>query len=302
MKISVIVPVYNRLEHLRALCLCLIKQEEKPDELIISDDGSSEKVMDFIEDLFPKMDFKVKHIYQKDLGFRKTRALNNGVREAEGDVLVFCDQDLIFPESHIKNIKKEIKRGIFLMGRPYSTNENEKNTIVFNLEKNKSYMESIDIIPKEYVISVRKTLKKDKNRRILNKIGLNKRGIKLVGMSYAMYKEDYIAVNGYDEKYMGWGFEDDDFGNRLMVFGVKGKEFDYEPIQLHLYHPYDSTKKQSANEKYYYEQKEKILKNKQFYCEYGYNNSLMKDRIEIKILINEKGKENEKNIGNNTSL
>ncbi|MBM6823205.1 glycosyltransferase [Fusobacterium mortiferum] len=47
-KISVIVPVYNRLEHLRALCQCLIKQEEKPYELIISDDGSSEKIIDFI--------------------------------------------------------------------------------------------------------------------------------------------------------------------------------------------------------------------------------------------------------------
>ena len=84
----------------------MIKQEEQPYELIISDDGSSEKITDFIGDLLPKMKFKVKHIYQQDLGFRKTRALNNGVREAEGDILVFCDQDLIFPETHIKNIKK----------------------------------------------------------------------------------------------------------------------------------------------------------------------------------------------------
>ncbi len=284
MKVSVIVPVYNRLEHLRVLCLCLIKQEEKPDELIISDDGSSEKVMDFIGDLLPKMDFKVKYIYQKDLGFRKTRALNNAVREAEGDILVFCDQDLIFSESHIKNIKKEIKRGIFLMGRPYSTNENEKNIIISNLEKNKSYVESIDIIPKEYIISVRKTLKKDKSRRILNKIGLNKRGIKLVGMSYAMYKEDYTAINGYDEKYIGWGLEDDDFGNRLVTFGVKGKEFDYEPIQLHLYHPFDPTKKQSTNEEYYYKRKKEIFNKKDYFCKYGYNNQLTRDRIKIKIL------------------
>lgn len=301
MKISVIVPVYNRLEHLRALCQCLIKQEEQPYELIISDDGSSQKILDFIGDLLPKMDFKAKHIYQQDLGFRKTRALNNAVREAEGDILVFCDQDLIFPENYLKNVKKEIKKGIFLMSRPYSITENEKNIIISNFEKNKNYIESIGMISKEYIISVRKTLKKDRNRRILNKIRLSKRGIRLVGMSYAMYKEDYIAVNGYDEKYMGWGLEDDDFGNRLVAFGVKGKEFNYEPIQLHLYHQFDPTKKQSANEKYYYEQKEKILKNKQFYCEYGYNNSLMKDKVEIKILTNSEV-ENAKNISNNPSL
>lgn len=284
MKVSVIVPVYNRLEHLRALCLCLIKQEEKPDELIISDDGSSEKVIDFIGDLLPKMDFKVKHIYQQDLGFRKTRALNNAVRKAEGDILVFCDQDLIFPESHIKNIKKNMEKKKFLMSRPMPVTEKEKNMIIRALKENKLYKDIVKILPIEYIIGTRNLLKKDKRRRIINQLKLSKRGIRLVGMSYAMYKEDYIAVNGYDEKYMGWGLEDDDFGNRLSVYGVKGKEFTEEPIQLHLYHPVDPTKKQSANEEYYYDQKRKILQNKDFFCKYGYNNSLMKDEIMIKEL------------------
>lgn len=284
MKVSVIVPVYNRLEHLRALCLCLIKQEEKPDELIISDDGSSEKVMDFIEDLLPKMDFKVKHIYQQDLGFRKTRALNNAVREAKGDILVFCDQDLIFPETHIKNIKKNMEKKKFLMSRPMPVTEKEKNMIISALKENKLYKDIIKTLPTEYIIGTRNLLKKDKRRRIINQLKLSKRGIRLVGMSYAMYKEDYIAVNGYDEKYMGWGLEDDDFGNRLTAYGVKGKEFTEEPIQLHLYHPFDPTKKQSANEEYYYEQKIKILQNRDFFCKYGYNNSLMKDEIMIKEL------------------
>lgn len=283
-RISVIVPVYNRLEHLRALCQCLIKQEEMPYELIISDDGSSQKVMDFIEDLLPLMNFKVKHIYQEDLGFRKTRALNNAVRESEGDILVFCDQDLIFSENYIKNIKRNIRKKKFLMSRPISVTEDEKNKILKNLEKGLSYQENIKLLPKEYEVSARKTLKKDRNKRILNLLGLNKRGIRLVGMSYALYKNDYIAVNGYDEQYMGWGLEDDDFGNRLYVYGVKGYEYTEEPIQLHLYHPFDPTKKQSANEEYYYRRKEEIFKNNDYYCKYGYNNQLMKDEIKKTIL------------------
>ena len=104
MKISVIVPVYNRLEHLRALFLCLLRQKKQADELIITDDGSSQKVLDFIGDLIPKAQFKVKHIYQEDKGFRKTRALNNAVRNSTGDLLIFCDQDLIFGEEYIETI------------------------------------------------------------------------------------------------------------------------------------------------------------------------------------------------------
>ena len=39
-------------------------------------------------------------------------------------------------------------------------------------------------------------------------------------MSYALMKNSYIKVNGYDENYVGWGQEDDDFGNRLTVAGI----------------------------------------------------------------------------------
>ena len=92
--------------------LCLLKQKKQPDELIITDDGSSQKVLDFIGDLIPKAQFKVKHIYQEDKGFRKTRALNNGVRNSIGDLLIFCDQDLIFGEEYIETIAKNIKKAI----------------------------------------------------------------------------------------------------------------------------------------------------------------------------------------------
>ena len=66
MKISVIVPVYNRLEHLRALFLCLLRQKRQADELIITDDDSSQNVLDFIGDLIPKAQFKVKHIRSEE--------------------------------------------------------------------------------------------------------------------------------------------------------------------------------------------------------------------------------------------
>ena len=143
MKISVIVPVYNRLAHLRALFLCLLRQKRQADELIITDDGSSQKVLDFISDLIPKAQFKVKHIYQEDKGFRKTRALNNAVRNSSGDLLIFCDQDLIFGEEYIETIANNIKNNIFLMGRAHHITEDEKNTILSDIENINSYNEII---------------------------------------------------------------------------------------------------------------------------------------------------------------
>lgn len=283
MKVSVIVPVYNRLEHLRALFICLLRQTVPPYELIISDDGSQEKVEDYIGDLIEKAPFKIKHIYQKDKGFRKTRALNNGVKNSEGDLLVFCDQDLIFSEDHIENIIKNSRKKEFLMGRPVSISENEKNIILQEIEKN-SYERVLSNLEEKYKFWVKDTLKKDKIRRIFKQLHLKKRGIKLVGMSYSLFKEDYISINGYDERYQGWGCEDDDFGNRLEIIGIIGREFRGSLIQIHLFHPFDPTKTKSSNEEYYSLRKKEIFKSKNGICEFGYNNSIDNDKVEIKIL------------------
>ena len=282
MKISVIVPIYNRLEHFRALFICLLRQNRQIDELIITDDGSSQQILDYIADLIPKASFKIKHIYQEDKGFRKTRALNNGVINSEGELLVFCDQDLIFGEEYIEYMEKNIKKGCFLLCRPISVNEEEKDIILKKIELSNKYEELLKALPKNYLESVNKTLKTDRKRRILNILQLSKRGIKLVGMSYAVMKSDYLKVNGYDENYNGWGEEDDDFGNRLYVAGVKGKELKTPNMQIHLWHYSDPTKKHSMNEEYYYKRKKEIFSNKNYFCKNGCSEA--RDDIKITML------------------
>ena len=282
MKISVIVPIYNRLEHFRALFICLLRQNRQIDELIITDDGSSQQILDYIADLIPKASFKIKHIYQEDKGFRKTRALNNGVINSEGELLVFCDQDLIFGEEYIEYMEKNIKKGCFLLCRPISVNEEEKDIILKKIELSNKYEELLKPLPKDYLESVNKTLKTDRKRRILNILKLSKRGIKLVGMSYAVMKSDYLKVNGYDENYNGWGEEDDDFGNRLYVAGVKGKELKTPNMQIHLWHYSDPTKKHSMNEEYYYKRKKEIFSDKNYFCKNGCSET--RDDIKITIL------------------
>ena len=282
MKISVIVPIYNRLEHFRALFICLLRQNRQIDELIITDDGSSQQILDYIADLIPKASFKIKHIYQEDKGFRKTRALNNGVINSEGELLVFCDQDLIFGEEYIEYMEKNIKKGCFLLCRPISVNEEEKDIILKKIELSNKYEELLKALPKDYLESVNKTLKTDRKRRILNILKLSKRGIKLVGMSYAVMKSDYLKVNGYDENYNGWGEEDDDFGNRLYVAGVKGKELKSPNMQIHLWHYSDPTKKHSMNEEYYYKRKKEIFSNKNYFCKNGCSEA--RDDIKITML------------------
>lgn len=283
MKISVIIPVYNRLEHLRASVLCLLRQRTMPDELIISDDGSSQNVLDFINDLIPKAKFKIIHIYQEDKGFRKTRALNNAVKNSNGDLLIFCDQDLIFGEDYIERMKNLVTKRNFVMGVAGLTTENEKKLILQKLEKN-SYLESIREVSEKCFFEIKKRIKKERIRILLKTLKLKKRGLKLVGMSYGVFKDNYLKINGYDEKYQNWGNEDDDFGNRLTVLGLNGQLLNSEIPLLHLWHYSDPTKRHDGNDEYYYEAKKNIFKKNIYKCKYGLDNSLEKDEIKINIL------------------
>ncbi|MGL5000054.1 MAG: galactosyltransferase-related protein, partial [Cetobacterium sp.] len=195
--------------------------------------------------------------------------------------LVFCDQDLVFPKDHLENILENLKENEFLNYRPQNTQEEEKNQILKLLDEGIDY----EHILFEFKLGDKqaevKHLKKDRTRRWLYTLRLNKRGVKLVGMSYALTKENYIKINGYNEEFQGWGFEDDDFGNRLYALGIKGREIKDENVSLHLWHDFDPSKTKSSNEEMYRSEKKLALNNKKYRCNFGYENSLDKDRIKI---------------------
>ena len=170
------------------------------------------------------------------------------------------------------------------MGRAHHTTEEQKRMILSDIENINSYDEIIKKLPDKYIKTIDKMLKEDRRRRIIKTLRLAKRGIKLVGMSYALMKEAYLNVNGYDENYIGWGQEDDDFGNRLTVAGINGRELITKNIQLHLWHYSDPTKVHSSNEEYYYKRKKEIFSKKDFFCKKGFEESKNRDDIIIKTL------------------
>ena len=95
MKITTVVPTYNRP---RALSLCLLslaEQSVRPHEVMVADDGSSSETRDMVREMQQTLQqvFPIKHIWHEDIGFRKPKILNETVRQCTGDYLVFIDGD-----------------------------------------------------------------------------------------------------------------------------------------------------------------------------------------------------------------
>ena len=62
-----------------------------------------------------------------------------------------------------------------------------------------------------------------------------------------VWKEDFIRVNGFDELFEGWGFEDSDLVIRLIHAGIKRKEGRFAVPVLHLWHTDNDKSKQEQN-------------------------------------------------------
>jgi predicted glycosyltransferase involved in capsule biosynthesis len=59
---------------------------------------------------------------------------------------------------------------------------------------------------------------------------------RLRGCNFAAFRTDIERVNGFDEDFAGWGYEDSDFAVRLITSGVRLKNGRLATNVYHLWH------------------------------------------------------------------
>ncbi|HJL14423.1 MAG TPA: glycosyltransferase [Sandaracinaceae bacterium LLY-WYZ-13_1] len=94
MKATVVIPTYRRAPRLRALLECLTHQRgDHLRKVVVCDDGSGDEtgaVARTYEEHLP-----LDYAWQEDRGFRAGQARNMGIERAEGDVVIFVDDDVL---------------------------------------------------------------------------------------------------------------------------------------------------------------------------------------------------------------
>ncbi|SHK11033.1 Glycosyltransferase involved in cell wall bisynthesis [Hathewaya proteolytica DSM 3090] len=90
-KISVIIPLYNVEKYVKETLLSLISQSFKAFELIIVDDGSTDRSADICENILKESCISYKIIRKKNQGVSKAR--NIGVENSSGEYIFFLDSD-----------------------------------------------------------------------------------------------------------------------------------------------------------------------------------------------------------------
>lgn len=103
MKISVCMATYNGEKYIREQLESILMQLELTDEVIISDDESTDKTLEVVKSL---NDSRIKIVLnQGEKGY--TRNFENALKNSTGDIIFLSDQDDIWKKNKVKNMIKE---------------------------------------------------------------------------------------------------------------------------------------------------------------------------------------------------
>ncbi len=98
--LSIVIPALNEEKHLPLLLESIKKQNFKNCEIIVADAGSKDKTLEIAKSYGCKV---VK-------GGLPAKGKNNGARAAKGELLLFLDADVIWPEKTFRKALKEFKK------------------------------------------------------------------------------------------------------------------------------------------------------------------------------------------------
>ena len=97
-KLSLVIAVYNKPDNLRFVLAACGRQSFADFEVIVADDGSEQPIREVIKEASSIYSFPINHFWHEDNGWRKNVMMNNAIRFAHAEHLVFIDGDS-FPAS-----------------------------------------------------------------------------------------------------------------------------------------------------------------------------------------------------------
>ncbi|ENQ6618974.1 glycosyltransferase [Campylobacter lari] len=252
---ALIITTYNQKERL-ALVLDSVKNlEPLPDEVLIADDGSREDTAKLIQAYQKDFPCNLEHIWQEDEGFRAAASRNKAIRASNSEYIVLIDGDMILEKNFIGDHLKFASLKTILQGSRTILNENEskellrKNDFSLAFDK-KGFKNQRNIFLAKCVYKFSKLTKNFFKKSQLVK------GSKTCNMSF--YKSDFEAIEGFNEKFIGWGREDSEFVARFLFNDGVFKRLKFNALAYHIYHEENSKNMLEINHQIYLE----TIKNK----------------------------------------
>jgi len=206
MRVSLIAAFYKDIVALKLIIEALKRQDYDNFELIVAEDNCAPEIADYLNSV---TEIDIIHTSQEDIGIRKARSVNNAIIKSTGDYLIFIDADCIPYKTFISSHVKLAEKGCVLSGRRVNLGPRISSAIRNNrldtstLER--FYILFMPLLMLEGATHLGQGLNFNTDgliyRNIISK--RKKTNVSLLGCNFSCFKDDMLAINGFDEFYLG---------------------------------------------------------------------------------------------------
>lgn len=169
-----------------------------------------------------------------NMPYSRAWAFNVGAKRAKSDVLIFHDNDFLISEDYAKEVLRHIRQG-------YE---------VVNLKRFLFYLSQVGM---EQFFSDQTSVIDSPLKKIVQNLE--------AGGSIAIERDKYWQIGGFDETFIGWGGEDNEFWERAQT--LKVWNYGYLPM-VHMWHPSQPGKESRNSDgiELFWEYKEKTVESR----------------------------------------
>ena len=226
-KNSLIIATYNWKEALALVLATVRAQSVLPGEVLIADDGSRDDTRELVAREAATFPVPLRHFWQEDDGFRKSRILNEAMARATGEYLIEIDGDMLIHPEFVRSHLRAARPGWYIQGSRMMLGEAATARTLaagrlaagaFSRGRAQSHQRDSRAI--SLAVFARRAGPDSPHARL----------------QHLVLARRHLRVNGYNEDMEGWGREDTELVARLMNSGVRRRNLKFAAVSYHLHH------------------------------------------------------------------
>jgi GT2 family glycosyltransferase len=229
--LAIIVTSYQMPWHVRRVLESIAAQRtSRRLEVVVADDGSKDETPRVVSEFAAQAPFLVRFVTHTHTEFHAARCRNEGVRNSSAPHLLFIDGDCLLPPDHVEQHFRAARPGVVTCSYCIRLDHAVSQHVTLDVVRGSKFVqwatpEQTSKLRHMHFKSIWYTLIGHPTKPAFR------------GGDFALARADFERVNGFDEKFVGWGCEDDDFGRRLRAASLRAISILNRTCAYHLWHP-----------------------------------------------------------------